>query len=406
MDTTTPFRYLIGDRAALEAIARSRHAVWVGLLFVLSAGLAREYDGEDLLHEPWHAFLPLAASLVSSGLLFLLAYSIARWKGIARPAGFFTQYRAFLALFWMTAPLAWLYALPHERLFDPVPAVVLNLVTLGLVSAWRVALMIWVLRAYFGYPLVSAAFLVLLFADVVVLVLIPFVPFPLIEVMGGIHVSESERILRVVTRNAFGLDCCSLPFLIVGSAVFVLNWGMAPQPWVNDERSGRPSWGLWILAGASVVVGLLLLPFTQPEQIRGWRVERAFAEGRLEEGFAILSAHEPDDFPPGWDPPPQADMFHFVGLVDCVEYAVEHDVAPWVREAYLEKLERVLHSNYLVDFDHTQGARVARLLFRIPEGPAILRRLEEEARYSYPFKTIQEEIEKLRSHPPTPEPQE
>jgi hypothetical protein len=390
----------------LEAVVRSRHAVWVGLLFVLSAGLAREYDGKDLLHEPWHAFLPLAASLVSSGLLFLLAYSIARWKGIARPAGFFTQYRAFLALFWMTAPLAWLYALPHERLFDPVPAVVLNLVTLGVVSAWRVALMIWVLRAYFGYPLVSAAFLVLLFADVVVLGLMQFVPFPLIEVMGGIHVSQREQILQSVTQTGFLLDFCSLPLWLMGGFCWVLRWPMDPRPWARDEGSpGRPSRGLWILAGVSVGVELLLLPFTQPEQIRRWRVERAFGEGHYEEGFAILSAHEQDDFPPGWDLPPKVVGWNPDPLLYCVEYAVDHDVAPWVREAYLRKFEHVvLRSKPLIGVAGT--GRVARLLFRIPEGPGILQRLEDDVGDSYPVSYLKEEIEKLRSQSPTPEPKE
>ena len=54
MGVRTFLRYLIGDRAAILAIAASRPAHWVGALFVLSAAFAREYDGEDLWHEPWH----------------------------------------------------------------------------------------------------------------------------------------------------------------------------------------------------------------------------------------------------------------------------------------------------------------------------------------------------------------
>ena len=33
---------------------------------MISAGFAREYDGEDLLREPFHIFIPLAASFVAS----------------------------------------------------------------------------------------------------------------------------------------------------------------------------------------------------------------------------------------------------------------------------------------------------------------------------------------------------
>ena len=106
MGIVTLFRYLIGDREAVLAIAGTRHSLWVGFLFVLSAGLAREYDGEDLLHAPWYVLLPLAASLVASFLLFYLAYGVARLKEAAMPP-FFTAYDRFLGLFWMTAPLAW-----------------------------------------------------------------------------------------------------------------------------------------------------------------------------------------------------------------------------------------------------------------------------------------------------------
>ncbi len=36
--------FLFGDRRAILAAAGTRSLVWLGLLFVLSAGLAREYD--------------------------------------------------------------------------------------------------------------------------------------------------------------------------------------------------------------------------------------------------------------------------------------------------------------------------------------------------------------------------
>ncbi len=63
MSIITILRFLVGDRDAILNIASSRGAIWIGLLLVLSAGFPREYDGEDLLHEPWHLLLPLGASL-------------------------------------------------------------------------------------------------------------------------------------------------------------------------------------------------------------------------------------------------------------------------------------------------------------------------------------------------------
>jgi hypothetical protein len=151
----TWLRYLIGDRQAILEIAADPRAVWIGLLFVFSAALARDYDGEDLLHEPWHLLIPLAASLAASVVLFALTYGIVQLKrgqlghqgrverffalnpgGLQRKRtqglGFFSAYRSFLGLFWMTAPLAWLYAIPFERFQGPAAALRSNLLILGL----------------------------------------------------------------------------------------------------------------------------------------------------------------------------------------------------------------------------------------------------------------------------------
>ena len=65
MTISTLIRYLVGHRRAILEVAESKSAVWLGLLFVISAGFAREYDGVDLLHEPWHLALPLGASLAT-----------------------------------------------------------------------------------------------------------------------------------------------------------------------------------------------------------------------------------------------------------------------------------------------------------------------------------------------------
>ena len=65
--------YLIGNERAILELAADRRCFWAGLLFVLSAGFARDYDGQDLLREPWHLLVPLGASLATSFLLFLVA---------------------------------------------------------------------------------------------------------------------------------------------------------------------------------------------------------------------------------------------------------------------------------------------------------------------------------------------
>ncbi len=134
MTIRTLLRYLIGERQAILDLAANRWTPLIALLFVLSAGFARKYDGADLLREPWHLVLPLGASLVASFLLFCFAYD-ARFEQRRRPR-FLDAYLSFLGLFWMTAPLAWAYAVPYERFLSPVDAAEANLWTLGLVSLW------------------------------------------------------------------------------------------------------------------------------------------------------------------------------------------------------------------------------------------------------------------------------
>src|SRR5712691_7085964 len=174
------FLYLIGRRDAIREIGTSRQAICIGLVFVLSAGLAREYDGEDLFHEPWHLLVPVGASLLTSFILFAMAYGGSKAKG----PRFLAAYRAFLGLFWMTAPLAWLYAIPYERFLSPVGATSANLWTLGLVAFWRVALMIRAISVLMGYRLFAALFFVMALADVEALFALWLSPIPLIEVMG------------------------------------------------------------------------------------------------------------------------------------------------------------------------------------------------------------------------------
>src|SRR5262245_45792999 len=222
----TLVRYLLGDQEAIRTLASTRHTLWLGLLFVLSAGFAREYDGADLLHEPGHLFLPLGASLLSSLVLFSLLYSPAvKWGEPAR--AFPSRYVSFLGLFWMTAPLAWLYAIPYERFLDPLDAVRMNLLTLGVVSLWRVALMIRVTRILFDYKSEEAFFLVLLFADAVALALLWFSPVPVIEIMGGIR-SEREQIIQSSAGLVLLGGGCALPFLLLSKILVLV--------------SARPTW--------------------------------------------------------------------------------------------------------------------------------------------------------------------
>jgi hypothetical protein len=192
----TWLRFLAGDRDAILRIAQDRAAIWVGLLFVLSAGFAREYDGEDLLREPYHLLIPVAASVVLSFVLFMPFWS--RIERTQRPP-LASAYRQFLTLFWMIAPMAWLYAIPYERLLDAPGSVRANMWTLAIVSVWRVTLISRVIGVLTGRSFLNVLTVVLAIADVAVQIAITFVPVPIFQVMSGVRLTESDALFQSAT---------------------------------------------------------------------------------------------------------------------------------------------------------------------------------------------------------------
>lgn len=372
MSIGTLFRYLIGRRDAIEAIAGNRHALWIGFLFVLSAGFAREYDGEDLWNEPWHLLLPLGASLISSFVLFLLAHGIAASKGGARWGDFYGNYASFLGLFWMTAPLAWIYAIPYERFLTPLEAMQANLISLGVVSVWRVALMVRVLTVIGGYSVGAAICLVMVFADAVALVLLTTLPFHLIDVMGGIRIAERDELLLAVGAVVLQVGGCTMPFWFVGAGVVMERSKPVWRAFPRNHRVGTLPW----LAVASLVLWSFILPWTQPPQARRRAVEKLFAEERVPEAVAEMSRHAQADYPPGWEPPPRGFHIHDPNdpLVLVLEELGRNDHAEWVRGHYLARMPRMLRYR---DFLTEEALlRVATALKRLPGGQRILDDIE------------------------------
>src|SRR5271165_6774891 len=101
--------FLFGDADAIRRLAANPWTLVIGALLVLSAGVARNYDSHDLQREWWRLLLPFAASTLAAALLFGVAALLVRAGASIAPLGW-----GILGLFWLTAPLAWLYGLPFE----------------------------------------------------------------------------------------------------------------------------------------------------------------------------------------------------------------------------------------------------------------------------------------------------
>ena len=387
--------YLFGSREAIRALATHRDTVGLGLIFVLSAAFAREYDGEDLLHEPWHLLLPLIASLGTSLVLFCLVEYVARCRE-SECARFLSRYRSFLGLYWMTAPLAWLYAVPVERFLSPADATVANLWFLGIVSLWRVLLITRVFSVLHS-PRDGAAspasffFVVMLFADSLAVFLVGFIDLPVLVLMGGVRLTETESVLADTKLLVTFFGVLTWPIWLIGTLAVAS--GKTPWSWANADLSIRHpiSAPVKCLAAASVLVWIAVLPWTQPEQQLRGSVERDLREGRYREALTTMSAHQRDEFPPHWNPPPRIGSARERPRILKIVVALSLNDAPWVRELFIDKLDAALgRHGFPMEtlWAEAEASVILACLEGLPEGEAILRDKHEHLQRLLSWNTL------------------
>lgn len=374
-------RFMVGDREAIQSIATCRHGLLIGLLLVFSAALAREYDAEYLVKEPWHLLISLGSSLVASVLFFVTTYRIALNRRIEK-GQFLQAMRAFVTLFWMTAPLAWLYAIPFERFLSPMSAVYANLWVLKIVSVWRLFLMIKIFSLFWGCGFKAAFMCVMLIADIMMLVALAIAPFPVINLMGGIRLTG---LTEVVANTAFTmqfLGACTLPIWLLG--VFVIYFERNPSWKLTDVRcrDGADRWTILAAAG-SVLCWLPVLPWTQTEQKIRYETESLLMKGRIKEGLEYMSGRKADDYPPHWQPPPRP-LFgvYKPRLIDVMLVVIESPPAPWVADAYVGRFERMLQLPFWLRLwwlrPEEERNKILLILEHMPFGPSNARQNLEQ----------------------------
>ena len=361
----TLIRFLMGRRSAILDVAASPHALALGGVLVLSAGFAREYDGEDLLHEPWHLLIPHGASLLTAFLLYMLVRLTGIVKNQHLPT-FFRGFPMFLRLYWMTAPLAWLYAIPFERWMSPGDATLWNLRLLGIVSVWRVVLMIRVISVVYGAaPLWRVISTVLLFGDAVMLIAIRFVPVPVLNLMGGVRMTESEQLLQTTT---FLLQIVGFPSLFI---LLIMTLVPTANPWtrMTFSQPSRVHGTTWLLAAISILIWRFILPVTQPEQQRRRVAEQLIMAQDFPAAFMFMSKHDQADFPPHWSPPPHVAQPNPVPPInDLIEVLIQESPTEWVRAIFIEKFRNTTEQT-LTRYGFVSDERLSstlRILDRLP----------------------------------------
>lgn len=266
MTISTLPRYLVGRESAILEVIESRGVLLLGFLFVLSAGFAREYDGEDLVAEPWHLLVPLGASVGSALLLYGLLIAVAE-PPAGSPLEPGRRFTRFLGLYWMTAPLAWIYAIPVEAWLSPLSAVRFNLFLLAIVAIWRVLLISRATAVLFGTSFPRIIFPVLLFGDGLMLFITHFIPLPLFHVMGGLRMSSTEAEIVHFAFVARMLGWATLPIWLAATVRVSVMGNDEARDWRVlrlRQPTRKVSPALWGLAVASLLIWVPILPFTQP----------------------------------------------------------------------------------------------------------------------------------------------
>jgi len=322
------WRYQCGDPEAIRELAAQRGSLIVGLVLVLCAGIAREYDHEYIGDAPVFFLLPLFASLVIALLLYGSLRLFVLRNEIDPVAG---RLVSFLSLFWLTAPLAWIYALPAERLLPPVAAAVVNLGLLAIVASWRVWLLGRACALLFDASLPRVLAAILLPGSILVWVGSIASTLSLVSIMGGISLAPETRLLVDVNWFVF----YTAPVFCVASLVALLRTTTRPTPRLSLAEVQRPLPVSGLLA--TLVLACVLAVPGQIEMRRYVAVDDLIDSKDYQVAIRFLSTHNAEQFPPthAIPPDPQRVGTGARGHMPEIIAALEKDDREWVRSLYL-----------------------------------------------------------------------
>lgn len=300
-----PFLFLFGFKPSIRRVLRCPASLFLALSLVATASMAREYDAVSWWHHPKDLAGPFAASLMFGSILFVVI--LACLGSIGRKSqSVWRDYRVFMTGYWMTAPLAWLYAVPIEIMADEIGALRFNLTMLSIVSIWRVLLFGRVVAVQFGLPMLAVLPWITAPCMVIAFFAVMSSMLSMVSIMGGIRLTQTQQIL-VNYQSAVSAVCFYgiIPTLISGVVALVMlrgNWNR------KDEVKGfcvvldRCVWAWPIFAAIVLLCGA---SYFQPKLYHATKVESLLEKGDVVEAIEMMEQRGPSHFLPDWDPPPK-----------------------------------------------------------------------------------------------------
>lgn len=344
MTVGTIARYLIGDAQAIREAAASKATFWIGIILVLITSIPRNYDQTYILEKPllW-VFGPLLFSIVSGTWLFLIAY-YACWRRYLPLVDNWTRpknpqaWRAFMGVFWLTAPIAWLYAIPVERFMDSVSAAKANVALLGIVSLWRVLLMTRVIQVLSGVHILRAFLWVLIPISIEVIILSFFggaFTKRILAGMMGMRNSPEEEILLAALGNAFSAALITFPIALSFILVTSQNSALTPLPQLKTTRA--PFLQIGIIA--ILWIGLSIQP--QQQVARNWHWEQFIAKKDYARALSYAAQFSRSDFAPARPLPPKAYEATIFSELPPLIGATKGDEPVWLRAHLIQRLNEM-----------------------------------------------------------------
>jgi hypothetical protein len=364
----------------------------------VSAGVARNYD------QVWFGdsfpliFTPLLFSALSGLWLFAFVRKVWTRERDKPPEAGESKGRSalssFFGVFWMTAPLAWLYAIPVERWFDETEAARWNISLLAIVAIWRVMLMSRAVSVIGGWPFLYSLTRVAIPASLETIALMmagSLTAKRIMADMAGLRNSPAEEVIT----HAYSFTSGAMFMVLAGSLLMLgFYWKSRPPAgkagWVPHPR-GRP-WHLpWVFLILTAAFWTLASIKPQQEQRLSQEAVRLEKEKNWAGLVSFLSKHEAHEFAPSVPLPPAVYEYSSWERISSVLAELSPATPAWIRRLYLSRLEELLslddYRRFLIrnsdGGDKTFSAigdRIFSALEKLDEGPAVARRNAEELR--------------------------
>ncbi len=335
--------FLLGIRGSIERLLQSRQSLALAALLVFTASLAREYDAISLAHKPWDLLGSFGASVILCTILYLMVQG-SLWIAGRREMPRIHHYKIFLTGYWLTAPLAWLYAFPVETMASEIESLRFNLTALSIVSIWRVLLFSRVVSIIYAIAFWRSLVWVLIPCMAIAFYFLVSAILPMVSIMGGIRMTETQAMLYAYQNNVASIIFfAALPVLVLFaySELLPSRHEQCLSITTNSNRIAGKLWAIPVLVLVLLGVGCSIF---QPRLWRAEVVNRLLVAGEFAEAVAQLERQGREQFPEAWQPPPNfSDAENGRPLMLAMMHSLhEQQASIWINDLLLDHGDEII----------------------------------------------------------------